>query len=206
MDGAARSAEAATVTNRYRTIVADPPWPYEERNAHWFRRDDGHLLPYPTMAVDQIRALPVFDLTMPDISGTTAKRTGQPHDGSVLYLWTTTRFLRDAHDIAQTWGFTPTTVLVWCKPPRGFNVGGTFASNVEFILHGRKGTPKPATDQVDTRWFTWPRGAHSVKPDAFLDMVERVHPGPYLEMFARRQRLGWDTWGEEALQHVEMSA
>jgi hypothetical protein len=56
-----------------------------------------------------------------------------------------------------------------------------------------------------TRWFQWPRGAHSAKPEAFLDMVEQVSPGPYLEMFARRNRLGWDTWGNEALGHVSLA-
>jgi N6-adenosine-specific RNA methylase IME4 len=59
-------------------------------------------------------------------------------------------------------------------------------------------------EPVETRWFTWPRGVHSAKPDAFLDLVEQVSPGPYLELFARRQRLGWDTWGNEALEHVEL--
>lgn len=50
------------------------------------------------------------------------------------------------------------------------------------------------------------RGPHSAKPEAFLDIVEQVSPGPYLELFARRQRLGWDTWGKEALNHVEMAS
>lgn len=58
----------------------------------------------------------------------------------------------------------------------------------------------------DTRWWTWPRGKHSAKPEAFLDMVEALSPGPYLEMFARRNRLGWDTWGNESLEHVEVAA
>lgn len=58
--------------------------------------------------------------------------------------------------------------------------------------------------KVDTRWFEWPRGPHSRKPEAFLDMVEQVSPGPYLEMFARRNRLGWDTWGNESLEHVDL--
>jgi N6-adenosine-specific RNA methylase IME4 len=60
--------------------------------------------------------------------------------------------------------------------------------------------------KVDTRWWCWPRGKHSAKPEAFLDIVEQVSPGPYLEMFARRNRLGWDTWGNEALQHVDLEA
>jgi N6-adenosine-specific RNA methylase IME4 len=57
-----------------------------------------------------------------------------------------------------------------------------------------------------TRWWEWPRGRHSEKPEAFLDIVESVSPAPRLEMFARRQRLGWDTWGNEALGHVEMAS
>lgn len=56
-----------------------------------------------------------------------------------------------------------------------------------------------------TRWWQWPRRAHSEKPEAFLDVVESVSPAPRLEMFARRQRLGWDTWGDEALDHVSES-
>lgn len=57
-----------------------------------------------------------------------------------------------------------------------------------------------------TRWWTWDRGEHSAKPEAFLDVVESVSLPPRVELFARRQRLGWDTWGNEALKHVEISA
>lgn len=41
-----------------------------------------------------------------------------------------------------------------------------------------------------------PRGAHSAKPDAFADRIERVSPGPYVELFCRRPRFGWDSWGK----------
>jgi N6-adenosine-specific RNA methylase IME4 len=47
---------------------------------------------------------------------------------------------------------------------------------------------------------------HSAKPEAFLDVVEQVSPGPYLELFSRRARLGWDTWGDEALHGMEALA
>jgi N6-adenosine-specific RNA methylase IME4 len=50
------------------------------------------------------------------------------------------------------------------------------------------------------------RLAHSQKPEAFLDLIERVSPGPYVELFARRDRLGWDTWGNEALGTAELAA
>ena len=73
-------------------------------------------------------------------------------------------------------------------------------------INAKKGTEVTRTPQGSTtRWFQWPRGQHSAKPEAFLDMVETVSPGPYLEMFARRNRLGWDTWGNEALEHVEIA-
>lgn len=74
-------------------------------------------------------------------------------------------------------------------------------------LNAKKGTEVTRTPQGSTtRWFQWPRGPHSAKPEAFLDLVEQISPGPYLELFARRNRLGWDTWGDEALWHVEMPA
>ena len=61
-------------------------------------------------------------------------------------------------------------------------------------------------NKCDTRWWIWPRGPHSAKPEAFLDLVEQMSPAPRLEMFARRDRLGWDTWGNESLGTAEMVA
>lgn len=76
-------------------------------------------------------------------------------------------------------------------------------STTEFVLFCRRGSLK-ASQRIDRQWFEWPRGEHSAKPEAFLDMVEAVSPAPRLELFARRNRLGWDTWGNEALEHVEL--
>lgn len=52
--------------------------------------------------------------------------------------------------------------------------------------------------KIGTRWFEWPRGKHSAKPEAFIDMVEQVSPPPYVELFSRRHRLGWDVHGNES--------
>lgn len=74
-------------------------------------------------------------------------------------------------------------------------------------INARKGTAEPTRlTRAPGRWFQWPRGAHSAKPEAFQDMVEQVSPGPYVELFARRDRLGWDTWGNESLGTAEMPA
>lgn len=189
---------------KYRTIVADPPWEngrrpgWSWRNGRPSGADRG--LPYPTMTVEEITALPVRSLAQADFH---FDNTNDNRDGSVLYLWTTTQFLIAAHDVARSWGFSPSAILVWCKEPRGFNVGGTFPSNVEFVVYGRRGSP-PKSGTALSRWFTWPRSEHSAKPDAFYDLVEQISPEPRLELFARRQRLGWDTWGNEALEHVSL--
>lgn len=183
----------------YRTIVADPPWHYDSwpsdnpARTPCGAKPDGRRLPikYPTLSVDEIRALPVFDLA---------------EDNAHLYLWTTNRYLRDAFKVLDDWGFRYAQTLVWCKTPMGKGPGGAFAQNAEFVLFGRRGSLAHLEKQ-DSVWFNWPRTAvHSKKPPAFLDMVERVSPGPRLEMFARSQRLGWDTWGNEALEHVEFAS
>lgn len=191
--------------SRYRTIVADPPWRqdtgYAVTRGFKTRTPDKRKvpLPYPSMTLEAITALPVTDLAA---------------DDAHLYLWTTQQYLRQSFDVVDAWGFRVAATLVWCKQPLGVRLGGAFGSSIEFVHFARRGS-LPTGEWVNTRWFQWPRrrGApvkrgerrtegHSAKPEAFLDIVERVSPGPYLEMFARRNRLGWDTWGDEALNHV----
>lgn len=142
------------------------------------------------MSLDAIAALPVADL---------AERNAH------LYVWTVNAFLDATYDLVRGWGFKPSQILVWAKPPRGLGMGGAFTNTTEFILFARRGS-LPPKERTDTSWWNWKRGPHSAKPEAFLDMVERVSPGPYLEMFARRNRLGWDTWGNQSLDHVELVA
>jgi len=86
-------------------------------------------------------------------------------------------------------------VLVWCKPPRGIGPGGAFSNTVEFVLFCRRGSLSPLA-RCSSTWWEWSREGHSRKPQGFLDIVERVSPGPYLELFSRAPRLGWDSWGK----------
>jgi N6-adenosine-specific RNA methylase IME4 len=167
----------------YATIVADPPWPYPPlpsftKGKHGGDRPERRGLPYSTMAIEAIAALPVEDLAA---------------NAAHLYLWTTNRYLRDAYGIVEAWGFSPSQLLTWCKEPMGLSVG-TFTSTTEFVLFARRGSLR-ALQRLDTTWWLWKRGRHSVKPPAFLDLVERVSPAPRVELFARAQRLGWDSWG-----------
>ncbi len=165
----------------YGCVVADPPWPYPEGWPPFGGPDRDQAqrrkLPYSSMTVEEIKSLPVADL-------------GAVH----LYLWTTSRYLPAAFDVLAGWGYKYSQTLTWCKPPRGVGPGGRFTITTEFVLFGSSG-PAPMLERVDTTWWLWPRAQHSVKPAAFMDMVERVSPGPYLELFARQGRLNWTSWG-----------
>jgi N6-adenosine-specific RNA methylase IME4 len=180
---------------KYRTIVADPPWHYAGFGMGRVPEgavNDGRKtpLPYPTMTVGEIAALPVGDMADPDAH---------------LYLWTTNKYLPEAFRVVTAWGFRYSTPLIWCKKPIGSVLGGAFTPSAEFVLFCRRG--KLAHTRAAKQWFEWPRqgqGRHSKKPEAFLDLVESVSPGPYLELFARRNRLGWDTWGNESLEMLQL--
>jgi N6-adenosine-specific RNA methylase IME4 len=182
----------------YSTIVADPAWPMPESGKRtrgpadvasgvWWGNFVGQStpIPYSTMTVEDIEAMPVSTIA-----------DAHAH----LYLWTVNRHIEDAYRIARAWGFRPAQLLTWAKPPMGIGFGGAFTTTTEFVLFCRRGTLK-ARRRVDSSWWAWSRVyvdghiAHSAKPDAFGDLVEAVSPGPYVELFCRRPRLGWDSWG-----------
>ena len=90
-----------------------------------------------------------------------------------LYLWTTNKYVESAYAIARAWGFRPSSLLVWCKKPRGVGLGGIFKLTAEFVLFCRRGNLEPIRN-IPTTWYVWPRGKHSRKPDEFYEMVESV--------------------------------
>ena len=171
----------------YRTIVADPPW--DVMGGPPWGGGRSRPLPYGTMSVEEIAALPVREMAAPEAH---------------LYVWTINRYIEDTYEIVRQWGFRPSTLLTWTKPITGGGLGGTYRLSTEWILFARRGTLSAAR-QIGQSHFDWPRQrAHSMKPDAFLDLVEQVSPGPYVELFARRARFGWDYWGDESLGTAQM--
>lgn len=178
----------------YATIVADPPWLYERSIA--MKRSikkNGELARgvgqsgYERMSCEALTAMPVASL---------AKRNAH------LYLWTTNTFMVEAHAIARAWGFEPKTILTWVKTHQkddervSMKTGHYFRGATEHVVFAVRGSLPLQTSTGIPTAFLWPRiGAHSVKPDTFGDLVEKCSPGPYLELFAREPRLGWDSWG-----------
>jgi N6-adenosine-specific RNA methylase IME4 len=182
---------------KYRTIVVDPPWDYASKplTGKADRRAGANDF-YPTMTHAEIAALPIASLAA---------------DAAHLYLWVTNTLLFEErerwtpHSIMEAWGFTYKTLLTWNKTgPLG--LGRYFRGRTEHVMFGvRSALPIEATKR-ESNVFSATNGRHSAKPEAFYDLVERVSPGPYLELFARRNRLGWDTWGNEALEHVKLAS
>jgi N6-adenosine-specific RNA methylase IME4 len=157
----------------FSTVVADPPWQYDNKATRGAAEDH-----YGTMDLDQLAALEV-----------------PAADDAHLYLWTTNGFLRQAFDLLDAWDFTYKSCLTWCKPQIG--MGNYFRNTTEHVLFGMRGRLPTNRNDVPTH-FLADRTRHSAKPDSFMDLVESCSPGPYLEMFARRRRMGWSSWGNEA--------
>lgn len=168
---------------RYRTVVADPPWEYargfstqSQTRGKWKGEDVRVSLPYPSMTLEEIGSLPIDDLADRDCR---------------LFLWTTNRYLPDAFELIDTWGFRYRQTLVWHK--KDGNMGGSVAPcSAEFLLVAVKGNPKCVAKMPSAVIQTSAPKQHSRKPEAFLDYIEQVSPGPYVELFSRRARFGWD--------------
>lgn len=162
---------------KYSTIVIDPPW-------DWGDEGDvdqlGRAKPtYATMSIEEIKKLPIAKISDKDCH---------------LYLWITNRSLPKGFDLLKEWGFRYVTMLTWCKPSIG--MGNYFRGSTEQILFGIKGSQMLKRKDVGT-WFAAKRGKHSEKPDELYQLVESCSYGPYLEMFARKTRPGWSSWGAE---------
>jgi len=164
---------------KYRCIVIDPPWPMDkiERKV---RPQQGPVLDYPTMTLDEIAELPIPDLA--------------DENGCHVYLWVTHKYLPAGLELFSKWGVRYQCVMTWVK-----NVGITPYSwmySTEHVLFGRVGSLK--LNQLGLRLdFPAPRTRHSEKPDIFYERVVQASPEPRLEMFARKERAGFIVWGNE---------
>jgi N6-adenosine-specific RNA methylase IME4 len=159
----------------YRTIVADPPWPYRLNSGRMLttsnKRTTRPDLQYGRMTLDEIAALPVNVLAA---------------DAAHLYLWVTNPLLRQGFDILDT--------LTWRKIGT-LGLGFRFRGETEHVLFGERGSLPIPPERRARNWIEAPRRGHSTKPPELMDVIERCSPGPYVELFARSPRIGWDHWG-----------
>ena len=180
----------AKATARYSTILADPPWQFQNRTGK-MAPEHKRLLRYPTMELKEIMELPIPRLAA-------AK--------SHLYLWVPNALLQEGLKVMEAWGFTYKSNLVWYKirkdaGPDGRGVGFYFRNVTELVLFGVRGsmrTLQPGRRHVNL--LATQKREHSRKPDEIYDLVEDCSPGPYLELFARFRRDGWNQWGNEDVE------
>jgi len=186
---AAIDLQLATEGRRFKTILADPPWQFQNRTgkiAPEYKRTSR----YSTMSLDDIMSLPVSAVA---------------EDTAHLYLWTPNALLPEALQVMESWGFAYKSNLIWHKVRKdggsdGRGVGFYFRNVTELLLFGVRGkrarTLDPARRQVnmiETR-----KREHSRKPDEQYQLIEACSPGPFLELFARGVRQGWTMWGNQA--------
>ncbi len=169
----------------YGVILADPPWRFQTYSAKGLGKSPEQH--YPTMTMAEIRALPVGDWAANDCA---------------LFMWATWPTIFDAQGVIESWGFKYSGLAwEWIKfnPDTGkyaFGCGYGTRKNVEPCLLARKGSPK-LRDRSVRDFMMSPRREHSRKPDEQYDRIMSMYDGPYLEMFARHRRAGWDQWGNE---------
>lgn len=170
-------------SGKFGTVVADPPWRFG--NTVTRASAEKH---YGTMPTGQIMCMPIDQMTLPN---------------SHLYLWTTASHLSDALQVMQSWGFTYKLNIIWVKtkaaPKLQIGLGNYFRHAHEMCLFGVKGSTPAKVHNLPTVLFA-PRTKHSRKPELLQDWAEQLSPGPYLELFARRDCPGWTTWGNELRQ------
>lgn len=166
-------------------ILADPPWQFSAHSAKGLgRAPEQH---YATMSIEAIKALPVADLAAPDCA---------------LFLWTSGTYLQHSLAALEAWGFEYSTVdFVWSKRTAGgqpaMALGYSSRKSCEFVLLGRRGAPKRIAKNV-LDLIEAERRAHSQKPDEARRRIERLYPGPRLELFGREEHLDWWAWGNQS--------
>lgn len=170
-------------------ILADPPWSYGKskprKKSHRGGNPQSH---YPTMSADEIKRLPVDSIA--------AKN-------SILFLWVTNPKLWIGGDVMDAWGFKYQTTITWVKTTQAgdVNKGGLgfyFRGATEHVLVGTRGKVSIPTHLREENVVLATKGRHSAKPTELMEKVERVtHGMKRVELFARLQREGWTSFGNQ---------
>lgn len=170
---------------KYKVIYADPPWYFKAySNLGEGRSPNNH---YSCMEINDIKNLPVSKLADKDC---------------VLLMWVVNPLLDQSFEIIKSWGFKYKTIgFTWAKTNKnklGYFTGLGYwtRSNPEICLLATKGSPKRISKSIPQLVIS-ERREHSRKPDEIYNHIEKLLEGPYIELFARTNRPGWDSWGNE---------
>ncbi|MFZ0694385.1 MAG: MT-A70 family methyltransferase, partial [Alphaproteobacteria bacterium] len=142
--------------DRFATILADPPWQFQNKTGK-VAPEHKRLARYGTLTLSEIMALPVERIAAPTAH---------------LYLWVPNALLPQGLAVLQEWGFTYKSNIVWHKVRKdggsdGRGVGFYFRNVTELILFGVRGknvrTREAGRRQVNL--VATRKREHSRKPD-----------------------------------------
>jgi N6-adenosine-specific RNA methylase IME4 len=191
---------------KYKTIVIDPPWKYKtlgqigktlehrpNRDIGLSKHGAGSEARYGAMTIDELKEMPINKIT---------------EDNSHLYLWTTNKFIIEAHEIAKHWGFDVKTIITWTKIRKSdkqpsMKMGYYYRGATEHCLFCVKGSLRLQGKAAPTAIFSH-RLQHSEKPNEFYKMIEEQSPSPRLDVFARKTRNNWDVYGNEVNESIKL--
>ena len=189
MSDAAADLLAHVAGRRFKTILADPPWQFENRTGK-MAPEHKRLSRYPTMTLPEICGLPVQSIVA---------------DTAHLYLWVPNALLPEGLKVMESWGFSYKSNIIWYKirkdgGPDRRGVGFYFRNVTEVLLFGVRGKNARTLQQGRTQEniLSSRKREHSRKPDEQYALIEGCSPGPRLEMFARGPRPGWTVWGNQS--------
>lgn len=181
--------------SQYGVIYIDPPWDYRMRNGR-----SAAAQHYPTLTTPELCALDLPRLYAKDCA---------------VFMWATWPNLQDAFTVASAWGLRyATCAFLWAKTTREVGQGWMFdrldsdrnwfmgmgydtRSNTEPCLLFKHGKPRRLPSRGAVRQLiVEPRREHSRKPDRVYSDIEKLYPGPYLEIFSRNPGVtNWDALG-----------
>lgn len=196
------NGDPKTTAERYDVIVVDPPWSYGSDTGRPNRVAEAH---YKTVGNAGKEINRKSGAGIENIIASAPVPEWAERD-CALYLWTTNPKLPFTFAVMEAWGFEYKTTLTWVKTSSGGGVHGGgmgwfFRGATEHVLFGTRGKVGIPSALRKPNVIMAPPTGHSVKPDAFYSLVDRVHPGTRkIDVFARRHRIGWDVWGDEVPQ------
>ena len=179
----------------FNTIVIDPPWP--ERGGTAKSKAYG---PGKRGADKHYDLLNLHEIPEVILNSGVFRPAADAH----LYMWTTTTFLMRTEWVMNRLGFRYVACVPWIKTDARAGLGQYFRTKAEYLCfgvrHGCEGYAVRTEDKYVVGLIEAPRGAHSVKPEAAYDLIQRRSYGPYLEMFSRAtvpRNEKWTHWGME---------
>lgn len=181
-----RVNSANLLQGKYRVIYIDPPWYF----TNWSPKGGNKSATrhYSCMTMDELKELPIGSIAQ---------------DNAIMFMWATDPLLPKQIDVMEHWGFKYKTVgFVWVKlntkrPTPFIGLGYYTRSNPEYCLIGVKGSVGRPINKMVSEVIMSPIREHSRKPDHIPELIESMYEGPYIELFARTERPGWDCWGNQ---------